>query len=315
MRRIAYTAIALLLCSATPACAGFSLDGQRTNGASPAPASAAAAPQMPSGYSYNAPLGDRSIASTLPPVPVYGGAQVWNGAPPAAVTPVAAAPAAAAPAPSQAVAAAPVTTATAYSGTSTNSALLGYTAQPGATATMAPMAEPAQPMPAAQPVSAGNGLPVVGVGPVKSGAMTYPVEEDDYAVYFDFDMATLTPQSADSLLRWAAFLTWSPSTKITVEGYADDIGTDRANMKLSQQRADTVRNFLIRQGIEPSRMATTPYGEARPAIDSFYTIRPDGAYSRISRAYNRRAVIAVVGSENPDWVSNPRNWAYNRTGR
>ncbi len=104
-------------------------------------------------------------------------------------------------------------------------------------------------------------------------------------ISFQFAKATLTPESFPELDRIA--LTMTENTKLTIElgGHTDNVGGDAANLKLSQERADTVREYLIGKGIEPDRIASKGYGEARPVATND---TPDG------QAANRRVEFTIL---------------------
>ena len=55
--------------------------------------------------------------------------------------------------------------------------------------------------------------------------------------------------------------------RIRVEGHTDETGTHDMNMKLSQDRADAVRNYLIRKGVSPKRITAKGYGPDKPLAD------------------------------------------------
>ena len=75
---------------------------------------------------------------------------------------------------------------------------------------------------------------------------------------------------------------------ILVEGHTDSAGPDDYNMKLSQQRAESVTNYLIAQGIDSGRFTTKWYGESQPVGDNT-TIE--------GKAKNRRVELVIVASE------------------
>ncbi len=83
---------------------------------------------------------------------------------------------------------------------------------------------------------------------------------------------------------------WHRDTLI-VEGHTCDIGTSDYNLALGAKRALAVRDYLIRQGIEPSRVTITSYGEEAPAV------RND---SESNRRLNRRAVFMFKAGEYPE---------------
>jgi outer membrane protein OmpA-like peptidoglycan-associated protein len=101
-------------------------------------------------------------------------------------------------------------------------------------------------------------------------------------VNFVTGSAVLTPESVTSLEEVAASLLAYPEVTIEVRGHTDSVGSEEANRALSQNRALSVRDFLIRQGIDPARIVAVGYGENFP-IGSNDT--PEG------RAQNRRVEI------------------------
>ena len=83
-------------------------------------------------------------------------------------------------------------------------------------------------------------------------------------VYFEFDKSTLTPMAQDTLMRHAAWLRENPNASVTIEGHADDRGTNEYNLALGDRRADSAKAFLVDLGISASRLTTISYGEERP---------------------------------------------------
>ena len=83
-------------------------------------------------------------------------------------------------------------------------------------------------------------------------------------VLFDFDKATIRPEFRDDINSLAEFMKTYPSTTTTVAGHTDSIGTEEYNQQLSQERAASVRQALIEQGIDGSRLEAVGYGESRP---------------------------------------------------
>ncbi|GIV34513.1 MAG: hypothetical protein KatS3mg031_2048 [Chitinophagales bacterium] len=83
-------------------------------------------------------------------------------------------------------------------------------------------------------------------------------------IFFDYDKATLRPESYPELNRVVEFLKSSPRVVIELSGHTDDRGSDSYNLALSQNRAKAVVDYLIKQGISPSRLVAKGYGETRP---------------------------------------------------
>ena len=92
------------------------------------------------------------------------------------------------------------------------------------------------------------------------------VDELTQPVYFAFDDYTLSPMSQDSLGRMADYLRTNDSAVVQIEGHADERGSIEYNLALGQRRAQSVKNYLVELGIDPSRLPTMSYGEERPAV-------------------------------------------------
>jgi outer membrane protein OmpA-like peptidoglycan-associated protein len=87
-------------------------------------------------------------------------------------------------------------------------------------------------------------------------------------VNFDFDKAALRQEDVGSLDNDVATLKSWGDVDIEVAGHTDSMGSDAYNMKLSQQRADAVRNFLISRGVAADRLTAKGYGESQPVADN-----------------------------------------------
>jgi outer membrane protein OmpA-like peptidoglycan-associated protein len=84
-------------------------------------------------------------------------------------------------------------------------------------------------------------------------------------VYFDLDKATLKPESFPILEEVANTLKLHPEIRrVEVAGHTDSRGSDQYNLELSDARVNTVRLFLITQGVDASRLTSRGYGESRP---------------------------------------------------
>lgn len=82
-------------------------------------------------------------------------------------------------------------------------------------------------------------------------------------VYFDFDQATLKPETRALLLAHAERLKSSGSSA-RLEGHADERGSREYNIALGERRANAVRDFLVLQGVSASSLEVVSYGEERP---------------------------------------------------
>jgi outer membrane protein OmpA-like peptidoglycan-associated protein len=105
------------------------------------------------------------------------------------------------------------------------------------------------------------------------------------AIQFDFDKATLRPQNRELLSRIAGILLTAKGYSIYVYGHTDDVGTAEYNRSLSDQRARTVRDYLVDAGVDPGIISTRGYGKSSP--------RTTGT-SAEARATNRRVEIGIV---------------------
>ncbi len=83
-------------------------------------------------------------------------------------------------------------------------------------------------------------------------------------VFFPVDQTTLTPQARDTLNKQVQWLRLYPQYTVTIEGHADERGTREYNLALSARRAQNTRDYIVSQGIQPSRLRTVSYGKERP---------------------------------------------------
>ncbi len=104
-------------------------------------------------------------------------------------------------------------------------------------------------------------------------------------VHFDFDKYNVKKLYVPDLDQHVAFLSANPSSPVTVEGHTDSIGSDQYNQRLSERRANSVRKYLIENGIASSRIRIVGYGEQRPIADN---------KTNEGRAINRRAEFEVT---------------------
>jgi outer membrane protein OmpA-like peptidoglycan-associated protein len=88
-------------------------------------------------------------------------------------------------------------------------------------------------------------------------------------VFFDFNKATIKPQSFELLNQVAFVLKNNPQIKkIRVEGHTDNKGKAAYNLKLSQARADSVMKYLVGQGVDAARLESKGYGDQMPIEDN-----------------------------------------------
>ncbi len=87
-------------------------------------------------------------------------------------------------------------------------------------------------------------------------------------ILFDVDKIEIKPAARESIAKAAEVLVKYPDTYITVEGHTDSTGSSEYNQKLSERRADAVRNILMRDGVPASRVSIMGYGESDPVADN-----------------------------------------------
>jgi outer membrane protein OmpA-like peptidoglycan-associated protein/tetratricopeptide (TPR) repeat protein len=87
-------------------------------------------------------------------------------------------------------------------------------------------------------------------------------------IFFDFNKATLRPESVTELDRVTSLMEDTPSLKIEISGHTDNIGSAPYNQKLSKERARSVVDYLLRKGIAADRMHFKGYGMDQPIADN-----------------------------------------------
>lgn len=93
-------------------------------------------------------------------------------------------------------------------------------------------------------------------------SITVPVLIDN--IFYEFDKATLTAESATSLDALVELLNQNPNTTIELSSHCDFRGSDSYNQRLSQARAESVVEYLVDKGIEKERLTAVGYGEGKP---------------------------------------------------
>ncbi len=101
-------------------------------------------------------------------------------------------------------------------------------------------------------------------------------------VNFDNDSSVIKPESATELDRALGLLRNDPVVRGRIEGHTDSVGSDAYNQKLSQRRADAVREYFVARGIDTARLNAVGLGEGNPIADNS---TPEG------RAENRRVLL------------------------
>jgi outer membrane protein OmpA-like peptidoglycan-associated protein len=105
------------------------------------------------------------------------------------------------------------------------------------------------------------------------------------AVHFQTDSAEILPDSMAIIEELADVLRKNTSVKnVEIQGHTDDSGTPPHNLRLSNDRANAVREALVRNGVESSRLTSRGYGQDKPLVPNT---------SEASRARNRRVQLMI----------------------
>ncbi|NVB85135.1 MAG: OmpA family protein [Kofleriaceae bacterium] len=104
-------------------------------------------------------------------------------------------------------------------------------------------------------------------------------------IFFEFNKATIKSVSFSLLNEVAQALADNPTIKVEIQGHTDSVGNDKFNLKLSQKRAESVKAYLAKRGIDAGRMDPKGYGENVPIADNRTA---DG------RSQNRRVEFVIT---------------------
>ena len=108
-----------------------------------------------------------------------------------------------------------------------------------------------------------------------------------FPVHFDFNNATVRPVDQAALEKFATVAAkYYGGAQITVEGFADPAGSVAYNLKLSRNRANSVRKFIASKGIDSTKVKTVGYGEAR-------LVRKNAKGTDVGAELNRRVTFVI----------------------
>lgn len=119
------------------------------------------------------------------------------------------------------------------------------------------------PVTAARPAPTAPTAPTAPVGPAAGSRADFAAKTTT-RVYFDLDQFTLDDADRSALQAQAKWLTQYPTTKVQIEGNADERGTREYNLALGARRAESVAAYLGTLNIAPARVTTISYGKDRP---------------------------------------------------
>ncbi len=116
--------------------------------------------------------------------------------------------------------------------------------------------------------------------PIRVGA-----KMDLYNIYFETDSFRILPQSEPELMQLVRFLENNPDLEVEIQGHTDNTGNETNNLKLSNRRAKSVVDFLIKHGISRNRLNSRGYGESEPVASN---------NTKKGRRLNRRTTIKIL---------------------
>lgn len=87
-------------------------------------------------------------------------------------------------------------------------------------------------------------------------------------VHFDTDRATIRSESFPRLDRVVEYMTHRPNVRIRIAGHTDNVGNSRANQRLSERRAQAVRDYLVSKGIDRGRIEAVGFGDQQPVASN-----------------------------------------------
>ena len=110
-------------------------------------------------------------------------------------------------------------------------------------------------------IAAGGQMNMIGKKFTESKIVTHGIN-------FDVDKATIKPESMGTLNMIVQVMKDNPDIKFEVDGHTDNTGTAAHNLTLSQQRADAVKDQLVKMGIDASRLTSKGFGDTKPISDN-----------------------------------------------
>jgi OOP family OmpA-OmpF porin len=105
---------------------------------------------------------------------------------------------------------------------------------------------------------------------------------------FDFDKSVLKPEGRARLTKFVQDTTGIKYTVVVVTGHTDSVGTDEYNMRLGLRRAESVKAYLVSQGVAANQIQTASRGKREPVADN---------RTAAGRALNRRVIIEITGTK------------------
>lgn len=153
------------------------------------------------------------------------------------------------------------------------------------------------PQPARSPLPSPSAVAVeVEEAQVVPRGEAHPKEEETpketvlQGIPFAFNDRTIRPEFLSELNQTVRILNDNPTLSVLIEGYADAVGSESFNLRLSRARAEAVRDYLVASGIAADRLRVVGRGEIEPLAPN---ARDDGSDNPEGRAINRRVELSV----------------------
>ena len=129
-------------------------------------------------------------------------------------------------------------------------------------------------------VASNNGCPA----PVITKEAEASLENYSKAILFNLDKTSFKSGVTSKLDEISKVMNNNPNATFVIEGHTDSLGSAQLNLRISEKRAIAVRDYLVKKGVDATRLEAIGYGEGQPIADNKF---------RAGRAQNRRAVIKV----------------------
>ena len=137
--------------------------------------------------------------------------------------------------------------------------------------------------------------PAAAANPPRGGAALTPpaplnltaqqlFDRDMQPINFDYDKSDIRDDQKGKLQTAAAYMKSNPNVRITIEGNADERGSEEYNLALGDRRANAVKQYMVSQGIAENRLGSVSYGEERPVCNA----QTEECYQQ-----NRRAAFRI----------------------